>query len=268
MRKKILIISSIIFVIILVIGILMISKGKTSKSVQESKDIKSKNINYINNKEGENNKLAILLYDTDNPKYAITIDENKEVIFEKDYLELEEDNSNIELELNGMSSKGIKFRDEDISIDIEETYFDREDNEIIEKNNRWFLTKEDLEDDIYYHIYFSLENHENSEEEYSIKAIDFGLLDDESDTEIKAKEVFNKIVEKLNVYKVSKETNDNRLEYTDFDNNNVNLSEYKFARDIIAKSLNKYNIYIKEPKGIVEYDNLYEGKIWYKSEDI
>ena len=64
---------------------------------------------------------------------------------------------------------------------------------------------------------------------------------------------FETIIKNFNIYVVNNDSD--KLSFTDFNNNDVNLSTYTFINDSIVSSLTKYGIYLKKTTGVEEVDS-------------
>lgn len=239
----ILIITIFILLVAVVVGIILIN-GNKNEHVSESA------ISYINSKNGQNNKLALLLKSGSEIEYVLAIKFDKKINLSNDYLE---DIYNNNLNIIIKDDYRFELNLEDIEIDIDDEDIDNND-EILKQKDNWYLVKWS---DEYTKICLKIQNPKYS---WDTNWVSFEISDSDGN-EINER-YFDKLTEMANVYTVSDNEN---LTFTDFNNNIIDLSDYTFLNDHIARSLTKYGIYLKNPCQI-EIDAM-EDEILYSSED-
>lgn len=197
---------------------------------------KNVSISYINTNKSDSNKLAILLKSGSNIEYVLTIDNEKKIELSNDYLD---DLYNDHLKFKIKDDYKFELTLNDIYIDINDEDIDENDIIINQKNN-WYLVQWA---DEYTRICLKIDDPNYS---WNENWISFDITDKNSqDLNV---QYFEKIVKNFNVYIVN--NNSSNLSFTDFEGNNVNLSNYTFINDSIVSSLIKYDIYLKKSIGI------------------
>lgn len=245
-----------IYIILIIIAVIVVISGAvailklsttnnttTSNIVGTNKNIKD--IKYINPKKTKGNKMALLV----EGEYVVTIDEDKEINFLTDFFQISDEKLEIDIKGDHLETK-IYSNELTFSINME---YGIEDEEIVKKDGNWIIYKPKYSKDCY-EIGYKTDLVLNSI--YLVKIVT--LYDSNKDEAI---EKLEKIKQKVNVYKY--EEDEGNYTFTDFEENQVDLSNYDFIRDIIAKSLLNYGIYLRNPANIEEVDFNHETYLCY-----
>jgi len=146
----------------------------------------------------------------------------------------------------------VKIKDDyEFELVINNLYIIIEDEEIddddiiIRQSGNWYLVKGN---DEYTKIYLKIDNSNYSWEEDWISFI----ISNNNNEDLNEK-YFETIIKNFNIYVVNNDSD--KLSFTDFNNNDVNLSTYTFINDSIVSSLTKYGIYLKKTTGVEEVDS-------------
>jgi len=242
-KKKInlgLIIGVILIAIIIILGILLIPK--LFNSGENNANSKSSNlVSYINESKTDANKLALLLRSGSDIEYVLTINNDQKIELSNDYLyDLYKDSLKVKIK----DDYEFELVINNLYIIIEDEEID-DDDIIIRQSGNWYLVKGN---DEYTKIYLKIDNSNYSWEEDWISFI----ISNNNNEDLNEK-YFETIIKNFNIYVVNNDSD--KLSFTDFNNNDVNLSTYTFINDSIVSSLTKYGIYLKKTTGVEEVDS-------------
>lgn len=233
-KKTIIIIAIILFVIGTISGFLF------TKLFDNGKDIV-----YINEKRGQDGKIAFIISGDDN-YYAVTVDGEEQIDLDNNFF----DESNLQYGIENFINDMAYIMSSNINLEAQKIeIFDVMNNDIVKSEDRWLLLKNKEENERYTVGYCMDENYNAQDKDNLIhNVISLGMIHgEEKDALIK----YDALKNKVKVYNAKKEQNG--FEYKDAKGNIVNLNEYRFMRDIITKSLFDYDIYIRNSMGIKDF---------------
>lgn len=234
-KKIIIIIAIMLFIIGVILGFLFM------KSVNN----KGRDIVYINDKNGQDGKVAFLINGDEN-YYVVTVDGEEQIDLDNNFFDESDLQYGIENYINDMSyimSSNINLEAQKIEL------IDIMNNNIVKSEDRWIILK-NKENDERYTIGYCMDENYNAQDNLLHNVISLSAIyGEEKDAIVK----YEDLKSKVKVYNAIKEQDG--FEYKDAKGNIVDLSQYRFSRDIITKSLFEYDIFIRNSTGINDFAN-------------
>lgn len=189
----------------------------------------------IKNKYRHQDKIAFTIGDSDDLRYIVTLSSDERIELPEDYLiDNKDNNKNFNFEIEDYETFSIFLNDINIEGGKGEPDFDYLIT--LKQKGNWYLLKNKDNEDTY--IAYKA-NYNSTYTEW------IGFIVKDSGNNDVTRDYFNQLPNIINIYKAG--LDNGKIIANDFNNNVINLDEYIFIKNEVAKSLLKYGINIKNP---------------------
>ena len=233
----------IVTVIIIIASVIMFF---TLKNKDKEQDINNSTV-LLSSKKDETGKIAFTIGEGEDLKYVLTLSLDEKIELPEDYLiDNNDDNKNFNFEIEDDEEFSISFDDINIEIYNAEPEFD--DVIVLKQKENWYLVKDDNERTC---IILKTNIKSDNSEWIAFNVKDSSGNDANRDN-------FDKLTNIICVYKAR--LDNEKIVANDLNNNVIDLENYKFIKDEVAKSLLKYGIKIKKP---IDIWSIEDNEVWY-----